>query len=121
MKKIGEYKPDNLVAGEMHRSTAEIILEAGQVYPMGAVIGVKNNGNGTLVDSQASESKKIYGILAHEVDAVNSNVGGIVYLTGEFNQNFLTFGGSDDYNLHKESAREIGLFFVDSEQPHIIE
>lgn len=120
MTKLDEYKPDNLIAGDLHRATAQIILKSGRLYPVGAVIAKTANGTGTLIDS-AGDNKTIYGILAEEVDATAADTGGIVYLSGEFNQNALVFGGSDTYETHIDEARTLGLYFVDSSKQNIID
>lgn len=119
MQKIGEMKPDNLIAGTMHKSTAQVILVSG-TYQVGSVIALNADGKGTLVNSQSTDAKNVYGILADAVDATNDNTGGIVYLSGEFNQNVLVFGGTDTFETHKESARELGIYFLDSD-PFITE
>lgn len=120
MQKIGEIKPDNLIAGPMYRSTAQVVLASGKIYPVGSVIALKADGTGTLVNSQGAEAKKPYGILAEEVDATDENTGGVVYLSGEFNQNVLVFDGTDTFETHKNVARELGIYFLDSD-PYITE
>ncbi|WP_392559345.1 head decoration protein [Orbus mooreae] len=116
MIKIGEYKPDNLIAGTMHISTEQVVLSKGQIYPIGSVIALKNDGLGTLVNSGSDDAKTLYGILAEEVDATDDDVGAVIILSGEVNQNALVFGGTDTYETHKQKARELGIYFLDSVQ-----
>lgn len=49
-------------------------------------------------------------ILAADVDASEEDKTAPVYFTGEFNEDALTFGGSDDADTHREALRELGIF-----------
>lgn len=113
--RIGEFNPVNLLAGEMYRSTRAVTLAAGQLYPAGAVIALNSDSEGVLVDS-AGDAPDVWGVLVGEVDATGQATAGAAYLTGEFNRNMLTFGGTDTWETHLDAAREKGLFFLDTEQ-----
>ena len=112
MQKIGECGFDNLLAGDFQRSTAAVSLVGGKVYALGSVLGRMADGRCDLVDkSQTNGLEKVYGVLMAEVDATKADADGVVSLTGDFNRNVLTFGGTDGYADHIQSARENGLFF----------
>lgn len=110
---IGKFEPVNLLAGEMYRSTKGVTMAAGQIYPAGSVIALNSDKKGVLLDSADAELE-LYGVLAGEVDATKAAASGVAYLTGEFNRNALTFGGDDTYEDHEDSAREKGIFFLDT-------
>lgn len=113
MEILDKFKPNNLVAGYKHQTTEQVKLAAGLIYPMGAVLAKNQSGECVLVDS-STNANAVYGILAHEVDATTGIAGGVVYLTGEFNKRALIFGGNDTVEQHIDSARKLGLFFVDT-------
>ena len=50
-------------------------------------------------------------ILQEGVDATSANVIGLVFLTGEFNEAALVFGGSDTVDTHRLEARKLGIHF----------
>ncbi|MBK5073234.1 hypothetical protein I2492_09420 [Budviciaceae bacterium CWB-B4] len=116
MRTIGVFKPENLIGGSMHCATAFITLAAGVIYPVGAVVAKRPDGVCCLVDS-ATEHKEVYAIVSELVDATDESKGGPAYLTGEFNYHSLTFGGADTWEIHRESARKNGMFFVGASLP----
>lgn len=120
MEFLDRFKPDNLVAGYKHQTTEQVKLAAGAVYPIGSVLAKKQSGECTLVDS-STDANVVYGVLAHEVDATAGTVGGVAYLTGEFNKRALIFGGNDTVEQHIDTARTQGLFFVDTSPAPITE
>lgn len=113
MPKFDKFKPNNLFAGYKHKTTETITLAAGTVYLVGSVLAKNSAGECVLVDS-STNAKTVYGILAHDVDATSGSTAGVVYLTGEFNKRALIFGGNDTADLHFDSARKNGLFFLDT-------
>ncbi|EPG5002533.1 head decoration protein [Klebsiella oxytoca] len=110
---IGKFEPVNLLAGEMYRSTKGVTMKAGQIYPAGSVVAIDGSDKGVLLDS-ADASLELSGVLAGEVDATDGDAAGVLYLTGEFNRNALTFGGADTYEDHEDAARIVGIFFLDT-------
>lgn len=110
---IGTFSYDNLFAGGVQSvNTTTITVEAGQLYLRGSVVAKKDDGKAVLVDSVSADddAKVPYGILTDDVDATGEDVGTTVYLTGEFNQSALIFGGSDTYDVHEKALRNIGIF-----------
>jgi hypothetical protein len=111
------YIPDSLFGGSAMPIVADsMIIAAGQNLKRGAVLGqITASGKGKLVNSAntgaaADGSETIYAILAEDVNATTDKTAA-VYLTGEFNENALTFGGADTSTTHKTAARKVGIFF----------
>ena len=108
-KTIGTFEYDNLFAGVVQPIASEAItMKAGQAYMRGSVITKDADGKGILIDSAAGGQP--YGILADNVDATEEDRETVLYLTGEFNQDALIFGGTDTYETHKEALRDKGIF-----------
>lgn len=107
MTTLGNKEFDNLFAGH-----AEVVIgsiTAGEALTRGDVVGVVTaSGKAKKVDSTASDgSQKPYGIITDDVEIeypVN------VYLTGEFNEDALKFGGTDTADTHRIALRDIGIF-----------
>ncbi len=119
MAKIGEFNYQQFLAGDFPRVTETITLKAGRVYPMGSAIGIISaEDKGVLVDSANSDgSQNLYGILIGQndawgdVDATAEDQTATVFLTGEFSQERITFGGTDTFETHKQAARALGIYF----------
>jgi hypothetical protein len=106
------YTPDNLIAGGFPLTTGGITVASGQILSRGAVLGEKTaDGQGVLVDSTAVDgSENPYCILAEDVDASAAAVEAPVYLSGEFNEDALAFGGTDTIATHRAALRDLSLF-----------
>jgi hypothetical protein len=106
---------DNLVAGNEQLITEEPDIIAGgqSVLKRGTALGmVTATGKLALLNSANTDgSQTIYGILGADTDTTNGDVSTFVYLTGEFNQANVIFGGTDTYQTHKDTARTKGIFF----------
>ncbi len=119
MAKIGEFNYQQILAGDFPRVTESITLKAGRAYPFGSAIGIITaEDKGVLVDSASSDgSQGLYGILIGQngawgdVDATAEDQAAIVWLTGEFAQERITFGGTDTPETHKQAARALGIYF----------
>lgn len=116
MRTIGQFEFDNILAGDLRRITEAVELQEGQVYRAGSVLGkITASGLCTLVDSAKTDgSEEIFGVLADDVDATDRDMPAIAFLTGEFNRNRVTFGGSDTYETHQEAARIKNIYFKDA-------
>ena len=114
---IGEFQPRQIIAGDFQRVTKAVTLNAGAVYPMGSVLGIRSaNGLCKLVDSaQDDGTETVYAILGEDVDATEGQAVGAAFLTGEFIRDALTFGGSDTWETHEQAARALSIFFKDAE------
>lgn len=107
------YTPENLFAGNVSPVVTETATIAAGNLTKGTVLGlITANGKLAIVDSTKSDGTQTpYAILAEATDASGGDKVAPVYLTGEFNQAALVFGGTDTYATHKAAARKIGLFF----------
>lgn len=104
---LGTRKYDNLFAGDFDVVTESVTV--GDNLVKGTVVGIITaSKKAVAVDSSKSDgSEKPYGVLAEDAEADSIAT---VYLTGEFNENVLIFGGDDTAETHKRALREIGIF-----------
>ena len=68
------------------------------------------------VDSSASSAgyNVPFAVLGRDTDTTDGAKQAPIYLTGEFNSDALTFGGTDTVEDHVVKAREIGLIFKEN-------
>ncbi len=114
MTNLGSLTYDNLFAGNVSDVVTDVgTLATGQSVARGTALGkVTASEKLVVVDSSKSDgSQTIYAIAADAVNATAADQPVPIYLTGEFNQAALTFGGSDTFAKHKDTARSIGIFF----------
>lgn len=79
----------------------------GDIFTITVVVGSREV---KLVDSSLSDgAQNPYGILAEDVDASANATASIGYLTGDFNENALVFGGTDDVETHRVALRDLGI------------
>lgn len=110
---LGTYTPDQLIAGHnMPTVTEKVTVLTGQNLTRGTVVGlVTASGKAKALDKTSVDgSQNFYGILAVDVDATSADADGVVYLTGEYNQAALTFGGTTVAADVKAEARFAGVF-----------
>ena len=118
MADLESYVPDNLIAGDFPLVTGEGTILTGQNLSRGTVLARDsgNDNNLVIVDS-ASGTASIHdpvAVLAEDVDASEGNVTGPLYLSGEFNENALTFGGTDTADTHRDALRDLSIFLKKS-------
>ncbi|WP_106494895.1 head decoration protein [Lentibacillus sp. Marseille-P4043] len=110
MPTLGEFNYDNLFAGDF-----EIVTDTAKVgadLSRGTVLGIADDGSAVALDSAAADgSKNPYAVLA---DNATSGSEATIYLTGEFNQDKLVFGGEDTAADHKRALRNIGIFLKEN-------
>ncbi len=68
--------------------------------------------DGTLCGKTA-KTDEVYAVLAEDIDATSDSVVAIVYFTGEFNEDALSFSDAQSATIDdfRASARKVGLFF----------
>lgn len=114
--------PDNLFAGTQVQPVVadEVQLQAGNgVLARGTVLGkITASDQAVAVDSVATDgSQTVYAILAEDTDTGDSAgdpVAAPGYFTGEYNELYLMFGGTDTADTHRDDARALGIFFKDT-------
>lgn len=119
MPTLDNFNHDHLFAGGIQPVVTDALtLKSGQSYVRGTVIGlVTATGEATIVNSTATDgSQTSYAILAEDVDATAAAKSAAVYLTGEFNENALTFGGTDTADTHRVALRKIGIFLKTNQE-----
>ena len=86
-----------MLAQEKYTTTADNLFAASQMMPV-------------VADAMISE---VYAVLAEDVDTTKGAVEAAVYLTGEFNENALSFKPDNDALVSdfKASARKVCIFF----------
>ena len=115
---------------ETHTTTVDNLFAASQIMPVVADSmmvktsqGVLKRGalldkDGTLckVDSGKTMISAVYAVLAEDVDTASGDKVAAVYLTGEFNENALSFKTENAAAVadFKASARKVGIFFKPS-------
>jgi len=106
----GGYTPDNLVAGEFPAVQRIETITGGAAYPRGAVLGrITASGLYVLSDASATDgSQKPAAILAEPIDTTSGETQAVVYHSGEFNSNALTYGAGHDASSVWNSFRNVG-------------
>lgn len=97
-----------VVADSMKVKTTQGVLKRGALIDKGGTLCTVNSGKTTISD--------VYAVLAEDVDTSKGDVTAAVYLTGEFNENALSFKTDNDALVSdfKPSARKVGIFFKPS-------
>ncbi|WP_163538297.1 head decoration protein [Gracilibacillus sp. YIM 98692] len=119
MPTLDTFDRDNLFAGGVQPVvTDSVTVASGENLTRGTVLGIVSaSGEAVAVDSaQTDGSEKPFAILSEDVDATDAATPGAIYLTGEFNEDALTFGGSDTADDHKTALREIGIFLKTNQE-----
>ena len=107
------YTPDNLLAGAYPVVTDDVTVVSGQNLPRGAVLGkITASGKYTLCDSAASDgSQAPVCILAEDCDASAGDKASVpVYLSGEFAETSVSFGGTDTADIHRAALRDLNIY-----------
>ena len=109
-KQIGEIKPKFLFAGDFPVITRNIIVKQGQKLPYGTVVGRILDENKYVLCCKTTTpdptddvpnpdpvdiengSEEPQGILTEDVDATDGDKTAIIYLTGQFNTNYISLG-----------------------------
>lgn len=108
----GTYVPDALIAGDFPLRTEKVTIVSGQNLQRGALLGkITSGGKYNLSLSAASDgSQTPVAILAEDVDASGGDKDGIVYISGDFNQDAITFGASHTAASVKAGLRDLGIY-----------
>lgn len=106
------YTPDRLIAGNYGIVDGEAVLVSGQNLSRGALLGkITASDKFTLCDSTASDgSENPQGILAEDCDASAADKIAPYYLAGEFNEDAVIFGGTDDADTHRDALRDLNIY-----------
>ena len=111
------YEPTNLFAGsEMPHVTEGVTFDADIStltldLDLGTVLSLKSNDKCSVVDTNVVGATNPYAILAESVTVTKDvDLKVAVYSTGEFNEDALIFGGSDNIEDHRAKLRDLGIY-----------
>lgn len=106
------FTPDNLIAGDAKQITQSIVVLTGQTLVRGALLGkITASGKYVLSLSAAGDgSQTPVAILTEDVDASAADVTSAAYLTGEFNEDAVTYGAGHTKATVKDGLRSLGIF-----------
>lgn len=93
--------------------TREETLLTGQNLTRGTVLGkITATGKLVICDSAGTDDgrRTPYGILAKDADASGADKTILVYLSGSFNEDELTFGGTDTIETHRAALRDLNIY-----------
>lgn len=100
------YSPDRLLAGDHKHVTAVVTLtdnESIGALTRGAVLGFLGGSYANLHQTGTYPASTARAILADDADPSSGDVEAMVYLSGEFNEDELGYGGTVD----NDDVREI--------------
>lgn len=112
---LGSFVPDSLFAGnKVPVATEGITLAKSQgIVKRGTVIGlITASGLAKAADSTKTDGTQTpYAILADDLDTTGTvDVKATAYISGYFNKDALTFGGTDTVATHKVALRTLGIY-----------
>lgn len=103
----------SLIAGEFPRVTRLVtIVSSAGVLPAGAMLGrITASKKFTLSVAAANDgSEAVRAVLAEPVDATAADIQAVVYFTGEFNADQLTFGAGHSAASAADALRDLSIF-----------
>jgi hypothetical protein len=106
------YTPDRLHAGDFPIRTLDVTIASGQNLVRGALLG-KITASGKYVLSLAAAadgSQTPVAILAEDVDATGGDKSGIVYISGDFNENAITYGTGHTADSVRAGLRDLNIY-----------
>ena len=107
---------DNLIGGaEPALITKNLTVASGAgALARGTVLGkITASGKFVKVNSASSDGSQTANcVLAAAVDATSADAVATVYVTGMFNIEALTFGGTDTYATHADTLRDLGIYLT---------
>lgn len=101
-----------LIKGDFPQVNKKVTIASGQNLTAGAVLGkVTATGKHILSLSGASDGSEVASvILAHDVDATAADKEAMVYLSGEFFADELTFGTGHTAASLRDSLRALNIY-----------
>lgn len=109
------YTPDNIFAGISDKNETPITVAAGQGELVRGTLLISLAGADYIIadtdDTIAAADKLTLVILSEDIDATSAAVETIGYRSGSYDENYLTFGGSDVASDWKNDARNVNIIF----------
>lgn len=108
----GQFVPDNLHAGDFPIRTRKVTLVSGQNLVRGTLLGQITTGGKYTKSASASAdgSQTPKAILAEDVDASGGDKDAIVYISGDFNSNAMTFGTGHTAASVLDGLRDLNIY-----------
>ena len=107
----GSYTPDNLVNGDFDQVRMTVDLEDKQTLKRGSILAPNDKGKFVLVQKGKEQTSDC--ILSEDC---NNSQHGVVYLTGEFNENDIILGSGADLPRVKQALRKLSIFLSESQR-----
>ncbi len=109
-----QYNPSNLISGEFPVITQTIKVAAGQVLSRGSVLGQISTSNLYVLSQPGVKdgSEKPSVVLAEDVDASQSEVEAVCYLSGQFNTKALTLGVGHTPEKIINQLRQLNIYLT---------
>lgn len=114
---IGEFIPDNLIAGnQIPLLTRAVELESGTgTLKRGSIISVAGKLANAVIEGQAPDITttydKVEGILTDDVALIETGkTYATIYISGEFNSEFLTVGEDVEVSDFARELRTLGIY-----------
>jgi hypothetical protein len=106
------FTPDRLHAGDFPIRTLDVTILSGQVLTRGALLGkVTASGKYRLSESASVDGSEVPdAILAEDVDASAGDKSGIAYISGDFNEDAITYGTGHSAASVKDALRDKSIY-----------
>jgi hypothetical protein len=106
------YTPDHLHAGDFPIRTLDVTIASGQNLTRGALLGrITASGKYVLSLAAAADgSQNPVAILAEDVDASAGDKKGIVYVSGDFNENAIIYGTGHTADSVRAGLRDLNIY-----------
>lgn len=108
----GTYTPDRLHAGDFPIRTRNVTIISGQNLVRGTVLG-KITASGKYNKSLSAAvdgSQTPIAILAEDIDASGGDKTGVIYISGDFNQDALTIGTAHTIASITDGLRDLSIY-----------
>ena len=118
MSTLGQYTPDNLIAGDYPLKAVDITVKSGQSLERGALLGQITADQKYILSLAAASdgSETPVAILCDDVDASGGDKTATAYIKGQFNHNAVTFGTGHTFDSTKEALAQKGILLYDAVQ-----
>lgn len=106
------FTPDNLHAGDFPIRGRKVTIAAGQNLVRGALLGaITAGGSYTLSAAAAGDGSEVpTAILAEDTDATGGATEAIAYISGDFNEDAITYGAGHTADSVREGLRDLSIF-----------
>jgi hypothetical protein len=107
------YTPDTLLAGDYPVVTDIITLLTGEDLVRGTLLGkISASGKYVICDTDGTDDGRRTPavILAEDCHADGADAQAVIYLSGAFNENAVTFATGEDADDHRVALRNLNIY-----------